>query len=166
MEGSQAMVPLMAQWEVAPDPRVTNQHVEDMRARLDLYPYDQVVWTPYLGEADASHPAVAAGRPLFDHHVLLLCLGMSEHLYLELVVQTLGWHQPALEIPSLGREGHSQRRFFTEDRDWSEEHGSTVAYWRGGGEQILQHTDSRTARHTWRTTGRATPGDSSLTDEW
>ncbi|MQM20131.1 hypothetical protein Taro_053146 [Colocasia esculenta] len=108
MEGSQAMVPLMARWEVAPDPRVTDRHVEDVRAGLDLYPHDQVVWTPYLGGADASHPAVAAGRPLFDRHLLLLCLGTCEPLYLELV---------------------------------GEEHESTVAYWRGGGEQVLQYTD-------------------------
>ncbi|MQL89209.1 hypothetical protein Taro_021790 [Colocasia esculenta] len=60
-----------------------------------------VVWTPYAGEADASHPAVAAGRPLFDRH--LLCLGTCEVLYLELVVRTLGWHQPAVE-----REGGEQ----------------------------------------------------------
>ncbi|MQL68913.1 hypothetical protein Taro_001213 [Colocasia esculenta] len=133
-EGSQTMVPLMDRWEVAPDPRVTDQRVEDVRARLDLYPHDQVVWTPYLGEANTSHPAVAAGRPIFDRHLLLLCLGTCEPLYLELVVRTLGWHQPALEVPSLGRKGHSRRRFFTEDRDWGEEHGSTVAYWRAGGE--------------------------------
>ncbi|MQM14379.1 hypothetical protein Taro_047309 [Colocasia esculenta] len=113
-EGSQAMVPLMARWEVAPDPRVMDRHVEDVRASLDLYPHDQVVWTPYMGEAAASHPAVAAGRPLIDRHLLLLCLGT---------------------------EGHSRRRFFTEDRDWSEEHGSIVACWQGAGEQVLQHTD-------------------------
>ncbi|MQL91648.1 hypothetical protein Taro_024260 [Colocasia esculenta] len=101
----------------------------------------QVVWTPYVGEVDASHPAVAAGRPLFDHHLLLLCLGTCEVLYLELVVRTLGWHQPAVEVPSLGREGHSRRWFFAEDRDWSEEHGTTVAYWREGGEQVLRQTD-------------------------
>ncbi|MQM06747.1 hypothetical protein Taro_039573 [Colocasia esculenta] len=84
-EGSQAMVPLMARWEVAPHPRVMDRHVKDVRAGLDLYPQDQVVWTPYLGEADTSHPAVAAGRPLFDRHLLLLCLGTCEPLYLELV---------------------------------------------------------------------------------
>ncbi|MQL75901.1 hypothetical protein Taro_008289, partial [Colocasia esculenta] len=143
MEGSQAMVPLMARWEVAPDPRVTDRRVEGVRARLDLYPHDQVVWTPYLGEADVSHPDVAAGRPLFDHHVLLQCLRTCEPLYIELVVRTLGWHQPALEIPSLGREGHSRRRFFTEDRDWSEEDGSTVAYWRDGGEQLPESDEVR-----------------------
>ncbi|MQL84437.1 hypothetical protein Taro_016932 [Colocasia esculenta] len=140
-EGSQAMVPLMARWEVTPDPRVTDRRAEDVRAGLDHYPHDQVVWTLYVGEADASHPAVAAGRPLFDRHLLLLCLGTCEPLYLELVVQTLGWHQPALEIPSLGREGHSRRWFFTKDRNWGEEHGSTVAYWREGGEQVLRQTD-------------------------
>ncbi|MQL91705.1 hypothetical protein Taro_024323 [Colocasia esculenta] len=128
VEGRQTMVPIMAWWEVAPDPKVTDQRVEDVRAVLDHYPHDQVVWTPYAGEVDASHPAVAAGRPLFDRHLLLLCLGTCEVLYLELVVWTLGWHQPAVEVPSLGREGHSRRRFFTEDRDWSEEHGTTVAY--------------------------------------
>ena len=101
----------------------------------------QVVWTPYVGEADASHPAVAAGRPLFDRHLLLLCLGTCEVLYLELVVRTLGWHQPAIEVPSLGREGHSRRRFFAEDRDWGADHGSTVAYWREGGEQVVRVTD-------------------------
>ncbi|MQM01017.1 hypothetical protein Taro_033764 [Colocasia esculenta] len=140
-EESQAMVPLMARWEVAPDPRVTDRRMEIVRARLDVFPHDQVIWTPYLGEADASHPVVATGRPLFDHHVLLLCLGTCEPLFLELVVRTLGWHQPALEVPSLGREGHFRRRFFAKDRDWSEEHGSTVAYWRGEGEHVLWHTD-------------------------
>ncbi|MQL94466.1 hypothetical protein Taro_027121 [Colocasia esculenta] len=140
-KGSQAMVPLMARWEVAPDLRVRDRRVEDVRAGLDLYPHDQVVWTPYLGKADASHPTVEAGRPLFDRHLLLLCLGTCEPLYLELVVCTLGWHQPDLEVPSLGREGHSHRRFFTEDRDWGEEHGSTVSYWRDEGEQVLQHID-------------------------
>ncbi|MQM06138.1 hypothetical protein Taro_038960 [Colocasia esculenta] len=130
------MVPLMARWEVAPDPRVTDRRVEDVRASLGLYPHDQVVWTPYLGEAAAFHPAVAVGHPLFDRHLLLLCLGTCEPLYLELVVWTLGWHQPAQEIPSLGREGHSRHRFFTEDWDWSEEHRSTVAHWRDGGEQM------------------------------
>ncbi|MQL73433.1 hypothetical protein Taro_005788 [Colocasia esculenta] len=79
------MVPLMARWEVAHDPRVTDRRVEDVRTGLDLYPHDQVVWTPYLGEADASHPAVAARCPLFDRHLLLLCLGTCEPLYLELV---------------------------------------------------------------------------------
>ncbi|MQM10772.1 hypothetical protein Taro_043670 [Colocasia esculenta] len=106
-EGRQTMVPLMARWEVAPDPQFIDR---------------RVVWTPYMGEVDASHPAVAAGRPLLDRHLLLLCLGTCEVLYLELVV------------PSLGREGHSRRRFFAEDRDWEQEHGSTVAYWRAGGD--------------------------------
>ncbi|MQL83620.1 hypothetical protein Taro_016113 [Colocasia esculenta] len=127
--------------EVAPDPRVADRSAEDVRATLDHYPHDQVAWTPYAGEADASHPAVAAGGPLFDRHLLLLCLGTCEVLYLELVVRTLGWHQPAMEVPSLGREGHSRRRFFAEDRDWSEEHGSTFAYWRSGGDQVLRQAD-------------------------
>ncbi|MQM06930.1 hypothetical protein Taro_039763 [Colocasia esculenta] len=137
------MMPLMTRWEVAPDPRVTDRRVGDVRVALDHYPHDQVVWTPYVGEADASHPAVAAGRPLFDRHLLLLCLGTCEVLYLELVVRTLGWHQPAIEVPSLGREGHSRRRFFAEDRDWGADHGSTVEYWREGGEQVLRVTDLR-----------------------
>ncbi|MQM17091.1 hypothetical protein Taro_050059 [Colocasia esculenta] len=130
VEGRHTMVPLMTRWEVAPDPRVTDRRAGDVR----------VVWTPYAGEADASHPAVAAGRPLFDRHLLLLCLGTCEVLYLELVVRTLGWHQPAIEVPSLGREGHSRRRFFAEDRDWGVDHGSTVAYWREGGEQVVRQT--------------------------
>ncbi|MQL89327.1 hypothetical protein Taro_021889 [Colocasia esculenta] len=130
VEGRQTMVPLMTRWEVAPDPRVTDRRAGDVR----------VVWTPYAGEADASHPAVAAGWPLFDRHLLLLCLGTCEVLYLELVVRTLGWHQPAIEVPSLGREGHSRRRFFTEDCDWGADHGSTVAYWREGGEQVVRQT--------------------------
>ncbi|MQL76832.1 hypothetical protein Taro_009245 [Colocasia esculenta] len=139
VEGRQMMVPLMMRWEVAPDPRVTDRRAGDVRVALDHYPHDQVVWTPYRGEEDASHPAVAAGRPLFGRHLLLLCLGTCEVLYLELVVRTLGWHQPAIEVPSLGREGHSRRRFFAEDRDWGADHGSTVAYWRVGGEQVLRH---------------------------
>ncbi|MQL82342.1 hypothetical protein Taro_014820 [Colocasia esculenta] len=139
-EGRQTMVPLMGRWEVAPDPRVTDRRVGDVRVALDYYPHEQVVWTRYAGEADASHPAVAAGRPLFDRHLLLLCLGTCEVLYLELVVWTLGWHQPAIEVPSLGREGHSRRRFFAEDCDWGTDHGSTVAYWREGGEQVVRQT--------------------------
>ncbi|MQL87318.1 hypothetical protein Taro_019857 [Colocasia esculenta] len=131
-EGSQAMVPLMSRWEVAPDPRVMDRCVEDMRASLDLYPHDKAVWTTYLGELAASHPVVAAGHPLFNCHLLLLCLGTCDPLYLELV---------ALEVPTLGREGHSRRQFFPEDRDCGEEHGSTVAYWRGEGEQVLRQTD-------------------------
>ncbi|MQL75161.1 hypothetical protein Taro_007515 [Colocasia esculenta] len=138
VEGRQTMVPLMTRWEMAPDPKVTDRRVGDVRVALDHYPHEQVVWTPYAGEADASHPAVAAGRPLFDRHLLLLCLGTCEVLYLELVVRTLGWHQPAIEVPSLGREGHSRRRFFAEDRDWGADHGNTVAYWREGGEQVVQ----------------------------
>ncbi|MQM06946.1 hypothetical protein Taro_039775 [Colocasia esculenta] len=141
VEGRQTMVPLMTRWEVAPDPRVTDRRVGDVRVALDHYPHEQVVWTPYAGEADASHPAVAAGRPLFDRHLLLLCLGTCEVLYLELVVRTLGWHQLAIEVPSLGREGHSRRRFFAEDRDWGADHSSTVAYWREGGEQVVRVTD-------------------------
>ncbi|MQL92018.1 hypothetical protein Taro_024635 [Colocasia esculenta] len=65
-----------------------------------------------LREAGASHPAMVVGRPLFDRHVLLLYLGICEPLFLELV-----------------------------DKDLGEEHGSTVSYWRGGGEQVLQHTE-------------------------
>ncbi|MQL98955.1 hypothetical protein Taro_031682 [Colocasia esculenta] len=145
VEGHQTMVPLMARWEVAPDPRVTDRRVGDVRVALDHHPYEQVVWTPYAGEADASHPAVAAGRPLFDRHFLLLCLGTCEVLYLELVVRTLGWHQPAIEVPSLGREGHSRRKFFAEDRDWGTDHGSTVAYWREGGEQAVRLLEGRLA---------------------
>ncbi|MQM06520.1 hypothetical protein Taro_039346 [Colocasia esculenta] len=129
-EGS--LVPLMAWWDVTPDPRVTDQRAEDVRVALDHYSHDQ---------ADASHPAVAAGRPLFDRHLLLLCLGTCEVLYLELVVRTLGWHKPAMEVPSLGREGHSRRRFFAEDHDWSQEHESTVAYWQAGGDQVVRQTD-------------------------
>ncbi|MQL89331.1 hypothetical protein Taro_021904 [Colocasia esculenta] len=141
VEGRQTMVPLMTRWEVAPDSRVTDRRAGDVRVALDHYPHEQVVWTPYAGEADASHPAVAASRPLFDRRLLLLCLGTCEVLYLELVVRTLGWHQPAIEVPSLGREGHSRRRFFAEDRDWGVDHGSTVAYWREGGERVLRVTD-------------------------
>ncbi|MQL97931.1 hypothetical protein Taro_030622, partial [Colocasia esculenta] len=139
-EGRQTMVPLMGRWEVASDPRVTDRRAGDVRVALDHYPHEQVVWTPYAREADASHPAVAAGRPLFNHHLLLLCLGTCEVLYLELVVRTLGWHQPAIEVPSLGREGHSRRRFFAEDRDWGMDHNSTVAYWHDGGEQVVRQT--------------------------
>ncbi|MQM16676.1 hypothetical protein Taro_049638, partial [Colocasia esculenta] len=139
-EGHQTMVPLMTRWEVAPDPRVTDRRAGDVQVALDHYPHEQVVWTPYAGEVDASHPAVAAGRPLFDRHLLLLCLGTCEVLYLELVVRTLGWHQPAIEVPSLGREGHSCRWFFAEDRDWGADHGSIVAYWREGGEQVVRQT--------------------------
>ncbi|MQL90617.1 hypothetical protein Taro_023202 [Colocasia esculenta] len=141
VEGRQMMVPLMTRWEVAPDPRVTDRRAGDVRVALDHYPHEQVVWTPYVGETDASHPAVVAGRPLFDRHLLLLCLGTCEVLYLELVVRTLGWHQSAIEVPSLGREGHSCRRFIAEDRDWGADHGSTVAYWRDGGEQVARVTD-------------------------
>ncbi|MQL78671.1 hypothetical protein Taro_011102 [Colocasia esculenta] len=141
VKGRQTMVPLMTRWEVAPDPRVTDRRAGDVRVALDHYPHKQVVWTPYAGEADASHPAVAAGRPLFDRHLLLLCLRTCEVLYLELVVRTLGWHQSAIEVPSLGREGHSRRRFFAEDRDWGADHGSTVTYWREGGEQVVRVTD-------------------------
>ncbi|MQM17834.1 hypothetical protein Taro_050812, partial [Colocasia esculenta] len=140
-EERQTMVPLMGRWEVAPDPRVTDRRAEDVRVALDHYPHEQVVSTPYRGEADTSHPAVAAGRPLFDRHLLLLCLRTCEVLYFELVVRTLGWHQPAIEVPSLRREGHSRWRFFAEDRDWGADHGSTVAYWREGGEQVLQQRD-------------------------
>ncbi|MQL69163.1 hypothetical protein Taro_001470 [Colocasia esculenta] len=138
VEGHQTMVPLMGRWEVAPDPRVTNRRAGEVRVALDHYPHEQVVWTPYAGEANASHPAVAAGRPLFDRHLLLLCLGTCEVLYLELVVRTLGWHQSAIKVPSLRREGHSRRRFFTEDRDWGMDHGSTVTYGREGGEQMSE----------------------------
>ncbi|MQL95461.1 hypothetical protein Taro_028127 [Colocasia esculenta] len=98
-EGSQTLVPLMARWDVAPNPRVTDRRAEDVRAALDHYPHDQVVWTPYMGEVDSSHPVVAAGHPLFDRHLLLLCLGTCEVLYLELVVRTLGWRQSAMELP-------------------------------------------------------------------
>ncbi|MQL70861.1 hypothetical protein Taro_003185, partial [Colocasia esculenta] len=66
----------------------------------------------------------------------------------------LGWHQPAIEVPSLGREGHSRRQFFAEDRDWGADHGSTVAYWRAGGEQVLRHEglqDSSTYLEDYRT---------------
>ena len=41
-EGSRAMVPLMARWEVTLDPRVTDRRVEDVRVQLDLFPPDQV----------------------------------------------------------------------------------------------------------------------------
>ncbi|MQM04907.1 hypothetical protein Taro_037700, partial [Colocasia esculenta] len=82
VEGRQMMVPLMTRWEVAPDPRVTDRRAGDVRVALDHYLHDQ---TPYRGEEDASHPAVAVGRPLFDRHLLLLCLGTCEVLYLELV---------------------------------------------------------------------------------
>ncbi|MQL95940.1 hypothetical protein Taro_028609 [Colocasia esculenta] len=139
-EGCQTMVPLMGRWEVAPDPKVIDRRIGDVPVALDHYPHEQVVWTPYAGEADASHPAVAAGQPLFDRHILLLCLGTCEVLYLELVVRTLGWHQPAIEVPSLGREGHSRRWFFAVDRDWGTDHDSTVTYWREGGEQVVRQT--------------------------
>ncbi|MQM23649.1 hypothetical protein Taro_056716 [Colocasia esculenta] len=185
-EGRQTMVPLMARWEVAPDPRVAEWRAEDVRAALDHYPHDQVqdstssrilliaafdvtdqcflqfqvVWTPYAGEADASHPAVVAGRPLFDRHLLLLFLGTCEVLYLELVVWTLGWHQPAMEVLSLGREGHSCRRFFarTEIGVRSTEARSPTS--EPEGTRCSGRQNSKTARRTWRTTGHAMPGDS------
>ncbi|MQL85152.1 hypothetical protein Taro_017671 [Colocasia esculenta] len=46
-----------------------------------------------------------------------------------------------MEVPSLGREGHSRRRFFAEDHDWGLEHGSTVAYWQAGGDPVVRVTD-------------------------
>lgn len=65
-------------------------------------------------------------------------MGTCEPLFLELVVRTLGWHQPLQEIPSLGQEGRSQRRFYAEDLDWRQEHGETVDYWQAGGQQLQQ----------------------------
>ncbi|MQL98325.1 hypothetical protein Taro_031030, partial [Colocasia esculenta] len=112
-EGILAMVPLMARWEVVPDPRVTDRRAEDVRAALDHYPHDQVVWTPYRGR--------------------------QTHL-------TRRWRQVVLSSTATCsscawgharscREGHSRRRFFAEDRDWGEDHGSTVAYSREGSKQ-------------------------------
>ncbi|MQM04642.1 hypothetical protein Taro_037448 [Colocasia esculenta] len=49
VEGRQTMVPLMARWEVAPDPRVTDRRAGDVLAALDHYPHEQVVWTPMQG---------------------------------------------------------------------------------------------------------------------
>ncbi|MQM22292.1 hypothetical protein Taro_055342 [Colocasia esculenta] len=119
-EGRQTTVPLMGRWEVAPDPRVTDRRVGDVRVALDHYPHEQVVWTPYAGEADASHPAVAAGAPPVRPPPPLT---------------------PAIEVPSLGRERHSRRRFFAEDCDWGADHSSTVTYWHEGSEQVVRVTD-------------------------
>ncbi|MQL79758.1 hypothetical protein Taro_012214 [Colocasia esculenta] len=160
-EGRQTMVPLMARWEVAADPRVTDRHAEDVRVALDHYLHDQVRTStksscilsiaafnvtdrgvdPLCGGDGCLAPGGGGGPAPFRPHLLLLCLGTCEVLYLELVVRTLGWHQPAVEVPSLGREGHSRRRFFAKDRDWSDEHKTTVAYWREGGEQVLRQAD-------------------------
>lgn len=96
------------------------------------------MWTPYRQEPVAAGSAIAAGRVLFDRHIVLICMGTCEPLFLELVVRTLGWHQPPIAVPSLGREGRSRRRFYAEDRDWRHEHGDVVAFWRAGGEQLQQ----------------------------
>ncbi|MQM18364.1 hypothetical protein Taro_051354 [Colocasia esculenta] len=127
-EGSQIMVPLMGRWEVAPDPRVTDRRAGDVRVALDHYPHEQ------------CGPLMWGRQTPRTWHLLLLCLETCEVLYLELVVQTLGWHQPAIVVPSLRREGHSHRQFFAEDRDWGTDHGSTVAYWREGGKQVVRQT--------------------------
>ncbi|MQM22740.1 hypothetical protein Taro_055796 [Colocasia esculenta] len=130
-EGSQALVPLMARWDVAPDPRVTDRRAEDVRAALDHYPHDQVVWTPYAGEVDSSHPAVAAGRPLFDRHLLLLYLGTCEVLYLELVAGTSRpwrchpWAERGTPVAGFSPRTVTGARI-------------TVAYWRARGDQVVQ----------------------------
>ncbi|MQL97518.1 hypothetical protein Taro_030206 [Colocasia esculenta] len=130
-EGRQTMVTLMARWEVAPDPRVTDKRVGDVCVALDHYPHEQVVWTPYAREADASHPAVAASRPLFDRHLLLLCLGTYECG--PLVGTSRPWRSRPLaerDIPAAG----SLRRTATGGR-------STVAYWRAGGDPVVRLID-------------------------
>ncbi|MQM16034.1 hypothetical protein Taro_048989 [Colocasia esculenta] len=43
VEGRQMMVPLITRWEVAPDPRVTDRRVGDVRVVLDHYPHEQEV---------------------------------------------------------------------------------------------------------------------------
>ena len=98
----------------------------------------QVDWTPYSGERSSYHPTAAGDSAFFERGLPLHCLGTCEPLFLELVVRTLGWHQPPLEFPSLGSVGHSRRRFFAEDRDWRQEHGDTVADWRAGGHRVTR----------------------------
>ncbi|MQL67755.1 hypothetical protein Taro_000049 [Colocasia esculenta] len=129
-EGLQIMVPLMGRWEVAPDPRVTDRRAEDVRVALDHYPHEQ-------GEVDASHPAVAAGGPLFDRHLLLLCLGTCESWWYG---HWAGTSRPSRCLPSGERDtrtGGSSLRTATGGAD----HGSTIAYWRESGEQVVRVTD-------------------------
>ncbi|MQM10644.1 hypothetical protein Taro_043540 [Colocasia esculenta] len=159
-EGIQALVPLLARWEVTPDPRVADRRAEDVRLALDHYPHEQVVWTPYVGEADASHPAVAAGRPLFDRHLLLLCLRTCEVLYLELVVRTLGWHQSAIER-DIRAGGSLLRATIGEQIMAAPSPTSAGAVSRRHGRQTF-----KIAQLIWRTTRHGTPDDSGLTGEW
>ncbi|MQM06213.1 hypothetical protein Taro_039034, partial [Colocasia esculenta] len=134
VEGRQTMVPLMTRWEVAPDPRVTDRRAGDVRVALDHYPHEQWYGPHMRGRRT---PRTRRWRQVAPCSTATSSYCDSGHL----VVRTLGWHQPAIEVPSLGREGHSRRRFFAEDRDCGADHGSTVVYWREGSEQVIQQRD-------------------------
>ncbi|MQM07704.1 hypothetical protein Taro_040547 [Colocasia esculenta] len=60
----------------------------------------QVVWQPYLGEADEGQPWLEPARPYIGRMVWIHALNLVQPLHLYLTQRSFGLRQSAVEFPS------------------------------------------------------------------
>ncbi|MQL92152.1 hypothetical protein Taro_024774 [Colocasia esculenta] len=121
-------VPLLQRWRFCRDERSLRRQVTLIHDTLDTIPFGHVLWTPYVGEDDATQPWVERGRPYFGRDIWLHCFNTVVLLHHRLVARTLGLHQAVVEFPTRQRAWERPGRSFRgiqQVTDW------TVQEWRG-----------------------------------
>ncbi|MQM17832.1 hypothetical protein Taro_050814 [Colocasia esculenta] len=101
--GVACFFPLLQRWRFCRDERTLRRQVTLIHDTLDTIPFGHVRWTPYVGEDNATQPWVERDRPYFGRDIWLHCFNTVVPLHHRLVARTLGFHQAAVEFPTLQR---------------------------------------------------------------
>ncbi|MQM02960.1 hypothetical protein Taro_035730 [Colocasia esculenta] len=138
-------VPIARRWDSYRDTRHLVDQLERLQEAIDSYPYQDVVWQPYLGEGDEGQPWLAQACPYFGRSVWLHALNLVLPLNLFLTQHYLGLRQSVVEFPVRDRFRRPGRSFrgLHDTTNWRERACEQIENWerKGKGDRSDATTD-------------------------
>ncbi|MQL68332.1 hypothetical protein Taro_000600 [Colocasia esculenta] len=132
------LVPIARRWVPCRDTHPLGDQLASLQDAIDLYPQIDVVWQPYLGEADEGQPWLELARPYFGRMVWIYSLNLVLPLHHYLTQRSLGLRQSAVEFSSHDRTPRPGRRFrgLHDTTDWCEWAKEQIQNWERRGKQV------------------------------
>ncbi|MQM22890.1 hypothetical protein Taro_055949 [Colocasia esculenta] len=131
-------VPIARRWDSRRDTRHMVDQLERLQEAIDSYPYQDVIWQPYLGEGDEGQPWLAQARPYFGRSVWLHALNLVLPLNLFLTQRSLGLRQSVVEFPVWDRFRRPGRSFrgLHDTTNWQERARKQIENWEQKGKGV------------------------------
>ncbi|MQM05863.1 hypothetical protein Taro_038684 [Colocasia esculenta] len=131
-------VPIARRWDSRRDTRHLVDQLERLQEAIESYPYQDVIWQPYLGEGDEGQPWLAQARPYFGRSVWLHALNLVLPLNLFLTQRSLGLRQSVVEFPVWDRFRRPGRSFrgLHDTTNWRERAREQIENWERKGKGV------------------------------